>query len=138
MTITEFGELVLIILSIIIFLGGTIALIWYFVRSYPLEMERRKKEKQAYYEQCEKGLDYVFTQAKVLSKRKDFYWKSNINIPKSQEDFYAVFLTENGEKEFLIRADIYERIEEGQEGTLVTVNGNFFDFGDGEDIPLED
>ena len=130
--------------EIILLVGGilfglaVIIPIAYLIWKWP-ELKRKEQErKQAFYDECEKELDYVFKKAIVLEKRKDFYYVSNLNIPKSQEDFFATFLIENKEKrEFLIREDIYERIEQGQQGTLVTVNGNFFDFGDGEETEIE-
>ena len=131
--------------EIILLVGGilfglaVIIPIAYLIWKWP-ELKRKEQErKQAFYDECEKELDYVFKKAIVLEKRKDFYYVSNLNIPKSQEDFFATFLIENKEKrEFQIREDIYERIEQGQQGTLITVNGNFFDFGDGEEVELED
>ena len=52
-----------------------------------------------------------------------------------EEEFYVTFKTENDEEiEYPVRQEIWEGIAEYQEGTLVLVNGNFFDFGDGQEI----
>ena len=50
--------------------------------------------------------------------------------------FRVAFMTDDGDEViFEIPQEIYDRISEGQHGDLVTVNGNFFDFGDGETVP---
>ncbi len=41
------------------------------------------------------------------------------------------------ELEFEIPQKLFDKISEGQSGTLVTANGNFIDFGDGEDVAEE-
>ena len=125
--------------GVILFALAVIIPIAYVIWTYP-ELKRKEQErKQTFYDESEKDLDYVFKKAIILGKRKDSYYVSNLNIPRYQEDFFVTFLIENKEKqEFQIREDIYERIEENQVGTLVTVNGNFFDFGDGEEVDFQD
>jgi hypothetical protein len=50
-------------------------------------------------------------------------------------EYYVTFELENGEEmEHKISQELYEILNEGQTGTLVLFNGNFFSFGDGEDI----
>ena len=131
-------EIILLVCGILSLLTIVITLV-YVIYKWP-ELKRKEQErKQAFYDECEKELDYDYKKAMVLEKRENFYYVSNLNIPRSQKDFFATFLIENEEKrEFKIREDIYERIEKGQRGTLVTVNGNFFDFGEGEEVELDD
>lgn len=109
-------------------------LIWYYPKAKRQEELRRKKVEEEY----EKEPEYDFVKAKALKKRKEFYYVSNINIPRSQEDYFVTFLTQTGEeKEYPVGKDTYDEIQENQEGELVTVNGNFFYFGDGEEVAEE-
>ena len=53
--------------------------------------------------------------------------------------FTAVFLTDDGERlTYEVPEDVYVSLSEDQTGTLVILNGKFFDFGDGEDIVEEE
>ena len=76
-----------------------------------------------------------FFDVKAIKKRIHVYYVSEINIPISEMQYWVMFEFDDGsQKEFMVSKELYDKIEEGQAGTLVTVNGNFFDFGDGEDI----
>ena len=72
--------------------------------------------------------------ARVISK--DFESKVNgTKYVRHSSSFFVTFLTDDGEKkEFKVARELFDRLYEDQTGTLVTVNGNFFDFGDGEDM----
>lgn len=49
--------------------------------------------------------------------------------------FCVAFLTEDEiDVEYTVSKEIFDRIAVDQVGVLVTVNGNFFDFGDGESV----
>lgn len=76
-----------------------------------------------------------FLQAKALRKRVHIYYASQLNIPRSITEYYITFLLENGEeKEYSLSKEMFEKIEEGQESTLVLLNKMFFDFGEGESV----
>ena len=131
-------DLVLILAPII---GGLFCIglfVWWFLTQYPKEKEKRLQKQRQLFENCEKEPEYAFTQAKVLLKKKGGYYQSELSmpaLPKWIDEQTVVFQTENGEEvEYPVRLEVFVRLEEGQEGTLVTVNGNFFDFGDGEDV----
>ena len=50
-------------------------------------------------------------------------------------EFKVAFMTDEGQTvEMDVSQEVYERLNVSQSGDLVTVNGNFFDFGDGEPI----
>ena len=52
--------------------------------------------------------------------------------------YFVTFFTEDGETvEYSVPKELFLAIEKGQESTLVTVDSQFFDFGDGEDAPEE-
>lgn len=75
------------------------------------------------------------TMAKVIFKRIDKHYEGSYKMPTYVEDYYVTFLTENGvETELSVFVEAFDAITIGQEGTLVTLDGKFFDFGDGEEI----
>ena len=80
------------------------------------------------------GIDTEAVGARVISK--DFESKVNgTKYVRHSSSFFVTFLTDDGEeKEFMVTRELFDRLYEDQTGTLVTVNGNFFDFGDGEEF----
>lgn len=75
-----------------------------------------------------------FFDAIVKSKR---IFKSFVGVKMvySAFEYFATFALENGQEvEYEIGQELYEKIEQGEVGTLVLINGNFFSFGEGEDI----
>ena len=127
--------------ALIFLIGGLLIgllLFFYFLFEYPKDKERERLRREKVLEDYEKEPEYLFTQAKILSKEKKAYYVG-VKLPKLVEEYSIRLLTEEGEeRNYRVREEVYSRIEEGQEGTLVTVNGNFFDFGDGTDITDEE
>lgn len=119
-----------------------IALICYFVFQYPKDKAKNEARKQAFYDECEKEPEYVFKQAKITSMRNHVYYQQNLGfpqMPQKVDEYYVTFLNEDGEeKEYLVSQEFFYNVVKGEEGTLVTVNGNFFDFGDGIDVVVEE
>ena len=126
--------------ALIFLIGGLLIgllLFFYFLFEYPKDKERERLRREKVLEDYEKEPEYLFTQAKILSKEKKAYYVG-VKLPKLVEEYSIRLLTEEGEeRHYRVREEVYSRMEEGQEGTLVTVNGNFFDFGDGTDITDE-
>ena len=53
--------------------------------------------------------------------------------PKTGASFLVTFLTDDGERtEYSVPEDLYVTLEMDQAGTLVILNGGFFDFGSGD------
>lgn len=78
-----------------------------------------------------------FFEAKVKDKRiyKQFVGQLTMVAPVSVFHYFVTFELKNGEElEYEIGEELYKNIETEQTGTLVIVNGNFFSFGDGEEI----
>lgn len=78
-----------------------------------------------------------FVAATVVSKRLYTHYEQNglLQLPETVTRFFVTFAPQGGESvEFEVSKEMYDGVGEGQEGTLVTVGGNFFDFGDGEDV----
>lgn len=78
-----------------------------------------------------------FVSARVISKRIAHTYDRSRGIYMKESEYYGIitFLLGDGkEVEYAVPPELYERCEENQVGTLVTVNGKFFDFGQGEEI----
>ena len=70
-----------------------------------------------------------------MSKRIEEGYAGSIKAPEYKLNFIVTFLTDRGEtKEFSVSEETYSRLSEHQTGMLITVDGGFFDFGDGEDV----
>lgn len=75
-----------------------------------------------------------FFEATVKSKRvyKRF---DGIQMVHSVYQHFATFALANGEEiEYEIGEELYEKISEGEAGTLVLISGRFFSFGNGEPV----
>ncbi len=137
---TEFEILALGIGIYALIIG--IILFFYFKFQYPKDKEKallRKQQREEEYKKLfETEPEYIFKQAQVISMRKYVYHKSELAMPMLQQqvdEYYVTFRTEDGEeKEYLVSEALFFNVVKGEEGTLITVNGNFFDFGDGIDV----
>ena len=128
-----------IIILITCLVGGALivgTLVFYFLFQYPKDKERERLRRQCVEKEYEKQPEYQFRQATVIEKRKTAYYVG-VNISKQVRECIVVFQTEEGETlTFQIRDELFDGIQENQKGMLVTVNGNFFYFGDGEDVAM--
>ena len=72
--------------------------------------------------------------------KKDVAMEKNVISPekivRTHKLVYCVqFLTEDNQRvEYSVPEELYDYIFIGQKGVLATVDGEFFDFGDGEEI----
>ena len=74
----------------------------------------------------------------AVAVKKTYSFRHGTKSYNFKTNFFITFELEDGSTvEYPVGEDIFQRTEESQRGTLVTVNGNFFDFGDGEDIDSE-
>ena len=79
--------------------------------------------------------------AVVKSKRiyEKFVNGVSWTTPVGVFQYFATFELENGEEiEYEIGQETYEKIENAQTGLLVIINGNFFAFGEGEEMDEND
>ena len=80
------------------------------------------------------GSEPVLVGACVISK-DIVEKKKGTKLPSYKVSFIVTFLTDGGETvEYVVPEDVYNEIYVDQTGDLVTINGAFFDFGDGEEI----
>ena len=76
-----------------------------------------------------------FFEASVKSKRVCKRFVGEVRMQRAVYEYFVTFALENGEEiEYAVGQNLYENIEQEDMGTLVLVNGNFFSFGEGEDI----
>ena len=69
----------------------------------------------------------------VLSKREDGHYEGSHKYPEFVSDYYVTLVTEKNKTiELKVTKRFYDRIVVGKTSTLVTQNGEFFDFSDGE------
>ncbi len=73
--------------------------------------------------------------AVVISKRIGGHYEGSHTQPAYISDYYITFLTDSqNEIEYSVFEEAYEKAIVGQRGTLITIDGEFFDFGNGEEI----
>lgn len=79
--------------------------------------------------------DVFIKKAEVISKYVDTKRTGSYKYPNHHLVYRVLFRTENGEtKEYSVPIEIFNACEPHTTGDLVTVDGDFFDFGEGEDI----
>ena len=121
------GEIIAKLIVILVFVG---LIVWFIVAAV-LHHKEQKAKLSELDEQFES--DPVAVNATIVDKRIDEGYVGGSKLPNYTALFILAFKTENGEtKEFSVPEEIYCRCYKKQTGTLVTLNGNFFDFGDGE------
>ncbi len=129
------------VLAIVLAIVSVMLLLAVFIVPIAL-LVRKEEKKQAEAAPSEDALQEPagtrFVRAKVLQKKINHYYYKGLNLPKNESSFALVFETEEGEtEEYPVPQEFFMQTEEGQEGTLVTINGMFFDFGEGQDISDE-
>lgn len=76
-----------------------------------------------------------FFDATAKSKRIYKRFVGEVRMQRSVYEYFVAFLLENGKEcEYEVGQEYYEKIEEGETGTLVLISGNFFSFGEGEEL----
>ena len=79
--------------------------------------------------------DPILKKAEVISKNMHIRRTGSYKNPSHYTAYCITFKLENGEiKEYDVPIEIFENCKLNDKGNLVTINDNFFDFGDGEDI----
>ena len=75
--------------------------------------------------------------AKVVKKRVGGEC-TGVKIPKYNAFFWITFLTDDGkELTFNVSQELFDKTNEGDVASLVTINDTFLDFSNGEDVKEE-
>lgn len=134
MTFSNNSEL--LILTVII--GAVIIAIGIFVMATLRNAADPSKYQKEKYEALEDETEETETDtigAVVLSKEMTGYWSGCAKTPHYNDCYLVTFLTDEGDKrEYSVSKETFDSIYEGQASTLVTVDGEFFAFEDGEEI----
>ena len=76
-------------------------------------------------------------EAKVIAKKMESL-VNGTNVSMRAVEFILIFETSEGEKKsFIVDRKRFDSVNEGDEGTLVLLGGEIFDFGEGEEIVEE-
>ena len=96
--------------------------------------KQQKKELQALEEKIEaeaEDLPFEETRATLLQKFADIDSSGKYH----RQIYAAEFLTDDGERVTLeITEEAFQKIQPQETGLLITLNGKFYDFGDGSDV----
>ncbi len=127
-----------VFLKIAVVLAVLLVVCLYVVRPVVFVLHNRKK-RQTLEELLDEDIAEPQTVgACVLTKKTEEYYENSFaryKVPEYKMAFLVRFLTDDGEeKVYEVSQGTFEAVREGQHGTLVTIDGNFFDFGNGEDI----
>lgn len=128
---------------IIIVIGGACLLIVFalFAKLFYTEIRKEKSKRQESaeemhrLEEAKELSEPILQNARVIDKRFESDVMGTRSV-RQASSYFVTFLTEDGETvEYDVPREIFLQIEKGQESTLVTVDGKFFDFSDGESVP---
>jgi len=71
--------------------------------------------------------------ATVISRRQDGHYEGSHKFPQYTNDYYITFVTKKNKTiELKVEKAFFDEINIGTTSTLITQNGEFFDFTDGE------
>ena len=120
---------------LIILTAGLIGCVCYLLgRSIHMAKEREKSA-QALEDENWQEPDPEIIGARVIAKKIIDGVTGSYRMPEYKMEMFVTFLTDDGETvEYEVEREVYERVYVDQTGDLVTLNGQFFDFGDGEEI----
>ncbi|MBR4071160.1 MAG: DUF2500 family protein [Clostridia bacterium] len=125
-----------IILTLVI--GAVIIAIGIFVMAMLRNAADPSKYQKDQYEALENEVEETESDvigAVVLSKNMTGYWSGSAQTPHYNDCYLVTFQTDDGDKrEYSVSKETFDKLYEGQASTLVTVDGEFFAFEDGEEI----
>ena len=120
-----------------VIVGVILAAVVYIFVIAPILLHRHNKRVE---KACNEGAavrepEFVSVGAKVVGIGEFNSYNGSPKMLKYKRLYRVAFLTDEDEElVFEVPKELHDRVSEGQHGNLITVNGNFFDFGDGEDI----
>lgn len=88
--------------------------------------------------ESESDVSPEFIAKDAVAVKKTYGYGHGTRSYNFRTNFFITFKLDDGsEVEYPVTEELFQKTSENQSGTLVTVNGNFFDFGDGEDVDPE-
>ena len=126
----------LIYVILIILTAGLIGCVGCLLGSSIHMVKEREKSAQALEDENWQEPDPEIIGARVIAKKIIDGVTGSYRMPEYKMELFVTFLTDDGEiVEYKVEKEAFERIELDQTGDLLTLDGNFFDFGDGEELP---
>ncbi len=123
-------NLILLIPAVVIPLAFVLMLIGFAVRTRK-ENERMTEAMEQRISEGEEDLPFEETNATVLQKRADIDQSGKYH----RQVYAAEFLTDDGRRVTLeITEEAFQKIQPQETGLLITLDGKFYDFGDGSDV----
>lgn len=114
--------------------------IWISIKTIISDIDDRK-DRQKLLQQMEEPLELPPAEAigaRVIAKYEEIAKGGSSHTPKHFISYCMTFLTDNGETvTYKVSQEIYLRYNEYDTATLVTVDGEFFYFGEGEDVETD-
>lgn len=101
------------------------------------DIKTQKREKKLLLSQLDENTenDMNAEAASVVSRRTADEWTGGTNNLRYNMRMYVTFMKFDGSvAEYSVSEEMYKKCIPGVSGMLVTINGLFFDFGDGERI----
>jgi hypothetical protein len=109
---------------------------FYFLSSIFISDDKNSVPDETEEENTELPLPDVIS-AKVVKKRVGGEC-TGVKIPKYNAFFWITFLTDDGkELTFNVSQELFDKTNEGDVASLVTINDTFLDFSNGEDVEEE-
>ena len=107
--------------------------IYIFIRSYKSDKEEKEKREEELL--TDEEPEFKVTGAVILNKQSVMHTTRHDH----SVEYKITFMTDDGETvEMPVPQEIYAELYESQSGDLVTINGNYFYFGDGEPVNSTD
>ena len=103
-----------------------------FIQSSLIRKKQTKIDEQIF---SEPDPEPVSEYARITAKRMEEAYSGTPKMPKYKLLYIVTFLTDDNDiKEFSVSEETFNRLSEQQTGMLITIDSNFFDFGNGEEI----
>lgn len=101
------------------------AFVW--IKLFRNAMQKRKKAMQEL-QQPLREVPLIKNSATVISKKADIKYGKGIKLPSHKTVFSLIFSVSGKSKKLEVPKEVFDRVSEGESGTLVTKDGQFYKF----------
>lgn len=123
----DIDAIVFIIIVAGAFVGSIAIIIWTFIKN--------NNQIKNYNPEELSPSELLVKKAEVISKHTEILKKGSYKNPSHDLVYCMVFKIENNKiEEYSVPVEIFEKYQPHNTGNLITINGCFFDFGDGTDL----